>query len=116
MGQEEAVHFLMILRSGGYQVLALRKERSRSVDLTIYSTIQKVGRDNEGTERANRGVVVGRKNHRGSRSARGTEIAAILPSLVESAKLVGGGPNLYLNTAITAALPEYSAPLPHETA
>jgi Transposase IS66 family len=34
--------------------------------------------DNNGTERCLRGVVVGRKNHYGSRSQRGTEVAALL--------------------------------------
>jgi transposase len=34
-----------------------------------------------------RSPVVGRKNHYGSRSCRGTEVAAIFYSLVETAKL-----------------------------
>lgn len=75
-----------------------------------------VGLDNNGTERALRGVVVGRKNHYGSRSVRGTEVAAILYSLIESAKLASVGPHTYLKTAITAALRGNQIPLPHETA
>ncbi|MFI4978611.1 MAG: IS66 family transposase, partial [Solirubrobacterales bacterium] len=48
--------------------------------------------DNNATERAARGVVVGRKNHYGSKSERGTKVAAILYSLLETAKLAGVEP------------------------
>ncbi|MGH1348728.1 MAG: IS66 family transposase [Nannocystales bacterium] len=51
---------------------------------------------NNQTERALRGMVQGRKNHYGSRSKRGTEVAAIMYSLVESAKLCGVNPVEYL--------------------
>jgi transposase len=70
--------------------------------------------DNNGAERALRGPVVGRKNHYGSRSRRGTEVAAILYSLLESAKLVGLNPTAYLRRAIEAALRGETIPLPHE--
>jgi hypothetical protein len=43
---------------------------------------------NNRTERALRGMVLGRKNHYGSRSEAGTRAAAALYSLVESAKLL----------------------------
>lgn len=72
--------------------------------------------DNNRTERALRGVVVGRKNHYGSRSRRGTEVAALFYSLVESAKLAGMGPGVYLNTAVASALRAETIPLPHELA
>lgn len=72
--------------------------------------------DNNDVERSLRGVVVGRKNHYGSRSKRGTEVAAILYSLVESAKLVGLDPAAYLKTAVAAALRGEVIPLPHEIA
>ena len=72
--------------------------------------------DNNATERALRGVVVGRKNHYGSRSRRGTEVAALFYSLIESAKLVGVGPNTYLKTATSAALRGETIPLPHQLA
>ncbi len=49
-------------------------------------------------------MVIGRKNHYGSRSKRGTEVAAILYSLTESAKLVGAEPRSYLLKATRAAL------------
>jgi hypothetical protein len=48
--------------------------------------------DTNGVERALRGVVVGRKNHYGSRSERGTRVAALFYSLIESAKLCGVEP------------------------
>lgn len=60
--------------------------------------------DNNATERALRGVVVGRKNHYGSRSKRGTEVAAILYSLCETAKLAGVEPRAYLLEATRRAL------------
>ena len=72
--------------------------------------------DNNGTERCLRGVVLGRKNHYGSRSQRGTEVAALLYSLIESAKLAGVGPNTYLRIATMAALRGEPALLPHQLA
>ena len=72
--------------------------------------------DNNGTERGLRGVVVGRKNHYGSKSRRGTEVAALFYSLIESAKLAGVEPKAYLRLAVQAALRGERAPLPHELA
>lgn len=84
--------------------------------LQVFLRDPNVGLDNNGTERALRGIVVGRKNHYGSRSVRGTEVAAILYTLIESAKLAGVGPHTYLKTAIIAALRGNEIPLPHEVA
>ena len=70
--------------------------------------------DNNRTERALRGVVLGRKNHYGSRSVRGTEVAALFYSLIESAKLVGIDPSDYLQKATRAALSGAEIQLPHE--
>lgn len=72
--------------------------------------------DNNGTERGVRGPVVGRKNFYGSRSLRGTEVAALLYSLIESAKLAGVEPKAYLRLAVLAALAGKEIPLPHEVA
>jgi transposase len=47
---------------------------------------------------------VGRKNHNGSKSLRGTQVAALFYTLCESAKLVGVDPHTYLLTATEAAL------------
>jgi transposase len=71
--------------------------------------------DNNATERSLRGVVVGRKNHYGSRSERGTEVAALFYSLIESAKLAGVEPDAYLRSAARAAVRGHTVPLPHET-
>ena len=59
-------------------------------------------------------MVLGRKNHYGSRSRRGTEVAALFYSLIESAKLCGVDPKHYLLTATRVALADRPAvTLPH---
>ena len=45
--------------------------------LTRFLKDPRIPLDNNAAERALRGVVVGRKNHYGSKSKRGTEVAAI---------------------------------------
>lgn len=60
--------------------------------------------DNNRTERAARGLVLGRKNHYGSRSVRGTEVAAISYSLIETCILCGVDPAAYLQHTVRAAL------------
>lgn len=59
--------------------------------------------DNNATERGIRGPVVGRKNHYGSKSKRGTEVAATFYSLLETAKLHAVDPARYLREALRAA-------------
>ena len=71
--------------------------------------------DNNAIERDLRGVVVGRKNHYGSRSERGTQVAAVLYSLIETAKHHGIPEHLYLQTATKHALQTPgSTLLPHQ--
>ena len=65
--------------------------------MTAFSGEPLIWLDNNPTERGLRGPVIGRRNHFGSKSARGTEAAAILYSLVESAKAGGVDPIAYLN-------------------
>lgn len=84
--------------------------------LTRFLDDARIPLDNNHCERAERGVVVGRKNHYGSRSRRGTEVAALFYSLIESAKLCGVEPKAYLRMATMAALREERIPLPHEVA
>jgi hypothetical protein len=48
-------------------------------------------------------LVIGRRNHFGSKSARGTQTAAIIYSLVESAKVCGIDPIAYLTEVSTRA-------------
>lgn len=45
---------------------------------------------------------------------RGTEVAALFYSLIESAKIVGVDPRAYLQKATSAALSGAEFPLPHE--
>lgn len=72
--------------------------------LTRFLTNAMIPLDNNHTERALRGVAVGRKNHYGSRSERGTEVAALFYSLIESAKLSGLEPATYLREATRRAI------------
>ena len=74
----------------------------------------KIPIDNNATERALRGAVIGRKNHYGSRSLRGTEVAALFYSLIESAKLCGVDPKLYLKEAAVAAIRDGEILLPYQ--
>jgi len=53
--------------------------------------------------------VVGRRNHYGSRSKRGTDVAAFYYSLIETAKLVGEGPKAHLRGAAHAAIADRRA-------
>jgi transposase len=55
-------------------------------------------------ERELRTVVIGRKNHYGSKSRRRTEVAAILYSLLETAQLIGVEPKAYLSEATRRAI------------
>lgn len=61
---------------------------------------------NNHTEQEMRNWVLGRKNHYGSRSRRGTEVAASFYTLLETAKLCGVDPRVYLRTAAEAAIRE----------
>jgi transposase len=72
--------------------------------------------DNNAAERALRGLVLGRKNHYGSKSRRGTEVAAVFYTLIESAKLAGAEPAAYLKHAAEIALAGGDPPLPYELA
>lgn len=64
----------------------------------------RIALDNNAAERALRGVVVGRKNYYGNRSQRGAKVAAILYSLIETAKLRGVEPRSALRTAALRAI------------
>lgn len=55
-------------------------------------------------ERGMRPVAVGRKNHYGSKSERGTRVAALFYTLIESAKLAGIEPAGYLAEATRRAI------------
>lgn len=70
--------------------------------LTVFVDDVRVPLDNNATERAIRGPVVGRRNHFGSKTTLGTEVASIFYSLIETAKLVGVDPSRYLLEAARA--------------
>jgi transposase len=82
--------------------------------LTRFLNDPRIPLDNNTTERALRVVVLGRKNHYGSRSPRGIEVAGILYSLIESAYLTGLDPRIYLRIAVHAGIHGKQVPLPHE--
>lgn len=71
--------------------------------LTRFVEDARIPLDNNATERAIRGPVVGRKNHYGSKSRRGTEVAATLYTVLETLKLHRKEPAAYLHAAILAA-------------
>lgn len=71
--------------------------------LTRFVDDARIPLDNNATERAIRGPVVGRKNHYGSKSRSGTEVAATLYSILETTKLHDIDPNAYLMAALEAA-------------
>lgn len=71
--------------------------------LTRFVDDARIPLDNNATERAIRGPVVGRKNHYGSKSRSGTQVAATIYSILETAKLHGIDPAAYLLAAIRAA-------------
>ena len=60
--------------------------------------------DTNQLERGMRGLALGRKNHYGSRSERGTQVAALFYSLLETAKLVSVEPAAYLAEATRRAI------------
>ena len=70
--------------------------------LTRFLEDARVPLDNNATERGIRGPVVGRRNHFGSKSKRGTEVAATFYTLLETAKLCGVHPARYLREAALA--------------
>ncbi|RVU40403.1 IS66 family transposase, partial [Lujinxingia sediminis] len=68
--------------------------------LELYIEHPELWIDNNPTERGIRGPVVGRKNHYGSRSRRGTEVAAQLYTIFETAKICGVDPREYLKRVV----------------
>jgi len=72
--------------------------------LTVFVNDPRIPLDNNAAERGLRGVVLGRKNHYGSRSERGTQVAALFYSLLETAKLCVVDPKDYLLRAARQAI------------
>jgi transposase len=88
---------------------AVRYMLERWAGLTRFVDDPRVPLDNNAAERALRGPVVGRKNHYGSRSLRGTQVAALFYTLCETAKLVGIDPHAYLLRALNTAIAQPGA-------
>jgi transposase len=88
--------------SGLRKALEYMLERWRG--LTVLLDNAWVPLDNNLVERQLRDMVMGRKNHYGSKSLRGTEVAALFYSLLETARLCGEDPGRYLLRAALAAI------------
>jgi transposase len=88
---------------------AVRYMLERWAGLTRFVDDPCVPIHNNAAERALRGPVVGRKNHYGSRSLRGTQVAALFYTLCETAKLAGVDPHAYLLRALYTAMAQPGA-------
>ena len=85
--------------------------------LKVFLSDAEVPLTNNLLERGMRGAAIGRRNHYGSKSLRGTQVAALFYSLVETCKLVGVSPSSYLVEAASRAIAAPGAVLlPHEYA
>ena len=91
-------------RSGRLRVLCM-------LDLGRFIHDARIPLDNNDAERGMRRLAVGRKNHYGSKSLRGTQVAALYYSLIESAHRLGLDPKAYLLAVATAAIAEPKAVL-----
>lgn len=83
---------------------AVRYMLKRWAALTRFLENPQVPLDNNAAERSLRGPVIGRKVHYGSKSKRGTEVAAIFYTLFETAKLNGVEPVAYLRAVVERML------------
>jgi len=83
---------------------AVRYMLERWEGLTRFVEDPQIPVDNNSIERSLRSPVVGRKNHYGSRSWRGTQVAALFYTLCETAKLTGVDARAYLHRALYAAI------------
>lgn len=72
--------------------------------LTVFLGEVAVPLSNNAAERSLRDPVLGRKTHYGSRSERGTTVAAIFYTLIESAQMSGVEPGAYLVAATERAI------------
>lgn len=72
--------------------------------LTVFVHNPRVPLHNNHVERQLRDMVLGRKNHYGSKSQRGTEVVALISALIETARLRGEDPGDYLLRAALAAI------------
>lgn len=90
---------------------AVKYMEKRWTALEMFLTDPRIPADNNGVERALRSLVVGRKNHYGSKSRQGTKVASILYSLCETCKINGVDPHDYLLAATLRAIRKEGPPL-----
>lgn len=83
---------------------AIRYLRDLWPGLVLFLDDARIPLDTNLVERGMRALALGRKNHYGSRSERGTRVAALFYTLVESAKLAGIEPERYLREAAMRAI------------
>ena len=83
---------------------AIRYTRDLWPGLRRFVDDARIPLDTNLVERGMRALALGRKNHYGSRSERGTRVAALFYTLIESAKLVGVEPERYLRAATIRAI------------
>ena len=111
--QEKSAEIIEELRQTAFSMGGLRRSTFGKAlkyllahwdGLTMFLTEPRIPLDNNAAERVLRGPVVGRKNFYGNRSQRGAQTAAILYSLIETAKLCGVNPRDYLRDAAVAAI------------
>jgi transposase len=111
--QEHSVPILQQIRDFAFEQGGLRRSPFGKAlryllkhwdGLTLFVEDPKIPLSNNAAERVLRGPVVGRKNFYGNRSKRGAKVAAILYSLIETAKLNARQPVDYLREAATAAI------------
>ncbi len=89
---------------GRFALVHNRRHKTLWPGLTVFLTDPRVPLDNNAAEWALRGVVVGRKNHYGSHSKRGAEVAALFYTLFETAKLAGVDLDAYVLEATRRAI------------
>lgn len=94
--------------------LAINYMNGQWAGLTLFLDDPNLPLDNNHAERVLRALCVGRKNHYGSRSQRGLEVAAVFYTLFGSAKLAGVEPKSYVLEAIRRALNGEPVLLPHD--
>jgi transposase len=84
------------------QAIGYMDERWKS--LTLFRDNPAIWLDNNGTERALRLAIQGRKNHYGSRSERGMKASAVMYSLIESCSRLDIDTRAYLREALARAI------------
>ncbi len=95
--------------------IAIRYALDNWEALSVFLVDPRAPMTNNQAERSIRPAVLGRKNHYGSKSRRGTEVAALFYSLIGSCRMLDLNPTEYLLAAATLALETPGAVLlPHE--